>query len=112
MSNTEKDPNGISQHAPGAKLDLGKPQVGLMMEGFARALLEVSKVTTYGADKYTPHGWKSVPGGISRYDDAKGRHLLKSYIEEIDEETKLLHLAQEAWNALAKLELTLLKKER
>jgi len=112
IKNEEKDPNGIDAHAPGAKLDAGKPRVGLMLEGFAKALLEVAKVTTYGADKYTPHGWRSVPDGINRYDDAKGRHLLEGYVNELDRETELLHLAQEAWNALAKLEMVLSRKER
>ena len=110
MSNVEKDPNGIDAHAPGAKLDAGKPRVGLMMSGFARALLEVSKVTTYGALKYSPNGWKEVKDGVDRYDDGKGRHLLEGYIEERDPDTGLLHLAQEAWNALAKLELALEQK--
>ena len=45
----EKDPLGLDPHAPGAKLDAGKPKVGLMLSGFARALLKVAEVTTYGA---------------------------------------------------------------
>jgi|TARA_R110000737_G_scaffold68555_1_gene96725 hypothetical protein len=107
----EKDPNGIDQHAPGAKLDQGKPRVGLMMAGFARALLEVSKVTTVGAIKYTANGWRQVPDGVDRYNDAKCRHLLYGYLDDKDQDTDLLHLAQEAWNALAELELTLQKRE-
>ena len=107
----ETDPNGIDAHAPGAKLDEGKPRVGLMLSGFARALLEVSKVTTFGAVKYTANGWRQVPNGIDRYNDAKCRHLLQGYIDDKDQDTDLLHLAQEAWNALAELELTLQKRE-
>jgi len=103
----EKDPNGIEAHEPGAKLDEGKPRVGLMMKGFPRALLEVSKVTTFGALKYSEGGWQHVENGIDRYDDAKGRHTLYGYIEKIDPDTDLLHMAQDAWNALAKLELYL-----
>ena len=108
---TETDPNGIDQHTPGAKLDEGKPRVGLMLSGFARALLAVSKVTTFGANKYTANGWRKVPNGIDRYNDAKGRHLLYGYLEDKDPDTDLDHLAQEAWNALAELELTLQKRE-
>lgn len=52
---TERDPNGIDPHKPGAKLDAGKERVGLMLSGFARALLRVAAVTTYGANKYTPN---------------------------------------------------------
>ena len=108
---SEKDPNGISAHAPGSKMDYGKPRVGLMLEGFARALLEVAAVTTFGATKYSAGGWQYVKDGVDRYNDAKARHLLKGYITPVDEDTKLLHLAQEAWNALAVLELKLRKME-
>lgn len=107
----ESDPNGVGQHEPGAKLDAGKERVGLMFRGFARALLKVSAVGTYGAVKYTPDGWLHVENGIERYDDAKGRHLLKGYIEPHDPDTEIEHQAHEAWNALAKLELMLREKE-
>ena len=107
MRHTEKDPHGKNSHAPGAKLDAGKVRAGLMLKGFARALLEVAKVTTYGAKKYSENGWKKVPNGIDRYDDALARHFLKSAFEEYSEDDKLLHLAQTAWNALAELELYL-----
>lgn len=107
----ELDPTGRNAGDPGAKLDAGKPRVGLMMQGFARALLAVSEVATFGAVKYSPGGWQYVPNGQERYDDAKGRHLLQGYIEDIDPETDLQHLAQEAWNALAKLELKLREEE-
>lgn len=83
-----------------------------MFSDFPRALLAVAAVTTFGAKKYTPRGWVSVPSADERYDDAKGRHLLKGYIEPEDPESQLQHLAHEAWNALAVLELHLRKKER
>lgn len=108
----EQDPNGIPQHEPGAKCDLGKLRVGLMFKGFPRALLAVSEVVTYGAAKYTPLGFLEVPDAVDRYDDAKARHLLNGYIEEKDPETKLLHMQHEAWNALAKLEIYLRNKEK
>lgn len=107
----ERDPNGIDPHEPGAKLDAGKERVGLMLSGFARALLRVAAVTTYGANKYTPNGWLTVENGIERYDDAKGRHMLKGYIEPHDLETEIEHQAHEVWNGLAKLELMLREKE-
>lgn len=109
MPNT--DLNGIDQHAPGAKCDMGKVRVGLMFKGFARALLSVAEVVTYGAKKYTPMGWVQVPDAFDRYDDAKGRHMLEGYITDKDEESDLLHLQHEAWNALAKLELYLRGKD-
>lgn len=101
----DKDPHGLDQHAPGAKLDADKPRVGLVLEGFANAILEVAKVGTYGAKKYTDNGWMEVANGEARYKDAMLRHLLQSTHEELDGETKLSHLASCCWNALAVLEL-------
>lgn len=83
-----------------------------MFSNFPRALLKVAEVTTFGAKKYTPSGWVSVPDAGARYDDAKGRHLLLGYIEPADAESQIQHLAHEAWNALACLELLLRAKEK
>lgn len=104
-----EDLYGKSQHEPGAKLDAGKIRAGLMVSGFKRALLEVAKVTTYGAAKYTPNGWQDVPDGEARYTDALFRHLFAS--EDCDPESDLLHAAHAAWNALAVLELKLRRCE-
>lgn len=38
----------IPQHEPGAKLDQGKPRIGLVLNDFAHALVEISKVGTMG----------------------------------------------------------------
>lgn len=104
----EADPHGKDAHEPGAKLDHGKPRAALVLRGFARALMEVAKVGTYGAQKYTDNGWMEVPGGIERYDDAKMRHwFYEAMGEAADTETELIHAAHEAWNALARLELML-----
>lgn len=103
----ETDPHGTDAHEPGAKLDAGKTRVGLMLAGFPRALMAVARVTTIGAAKYSDGGWLHVPDAAKRYDDAKGRHLLQGHITEFDDDTGLEHLAQEAWNALALLELKL-----
>jgi hypothetical protein len=78
------------------------------MSGFSKALTEVCKIGTHGAEKYSPNGWKSVPNGIERYDDAQERHKLKRWSgEELDQDSDLLHRAHEAWNALAALEFIL-----
>lgn len=103
---SEQDPHGIDQHAPGAKLDQGKVQAGILGQ-FARALLAVAEVATHGANKYSRGGWQHVVNGVERYDDAKWRHLLKGYIEPNDPDSELMHLAHEAWTSLAKLELVL-----
>ena len=102
----ESDPTGKDPHTPGAKLDAGKNRLGLVFGGFANALEEVGRVGTYGAQKYTDHGWAAVPNGTQRYTDAMYRHLLaESFGEDFDEDSQLLHAAHAAWNALARLEL-------
>ena len=107
----ETDPNGKSLNEPGAKGDAGKLRPALVLGDFARALIEVSEVGTYGAKKYTSHGWLTVPGGIERYDEAMMRHWLKEKAgEDTDPDTGLLHQAHLAWNALARLDLMLREK--
>lgn len=104
---TQRDPNRINQHEPGAKLDHGKTKAGLL-ESFAHALLAVAEVGTYGAEKYSLDGWKHVENWERRYLDAAWRHrLARASDEEVDAESGLLHSAHEAWNVLALLELQL-----
>ena len=109
----EVDPNGIDAKTPGAKLDAGKyaPFRGLL-NYFPRALIAVSEVSTYGANKYSWGGWKHVPDGQLRYADAGMRHRLKAATGELrDPDTQLLHKAHDAWNTLAELELLIKELE-
>lgn len=104
----EQDPNGLDPHTPGAKLDHGKIRFGLVLHGFARALTEVARVGTYGANKYTDNGWTEVPDGEARYTDAMYRHFFAEAAGEAhDRDTEIVHAAHAAWNALARLELLL-----
>lgn len=105
----ERDPNGLQAGEPGAKLDAGKLQASLL-EDFSLALIEVAKVATYGAGKYSRGGWQYVPNGIQRYADAGWRHRLAKRHEELDPDSGLLHEAHELWNMMAKLELKLREK--
>lgn len=108
----EIDPHGLDAHTPGAKLDAGKARPWLCISGFSRALNAVADVTTKGAVKYTPNGWKNVEDGERRYMEAFGRHmLLLGAGEEIDQDTGCLHKAQMIWNLMASLELELLAAE-
>jgi len=100
----ETDPNKLDAHAPGAKLDAGKPQAALLNQ-FSLALLEVAKVATFGAKKYSVGGWQHVDNGIARYSDALMRHWLEESFELNDSNSNLKHAAHLAWNALARLEL-------
>lgn len=112
-SKKEADPTGRSPHEAGAKLDAGKARPALVLGGFARALLEVSKVGTFGALKYTDNGWQEVVNGETRYNDATMRHWLTEQAgQSLDVDSELLHAAHTAWNALARLDLILRKKEQ
>lgn len=111
---TEKDPNGVAAHTPGAKLDAGKPPVLQgVIDYFPLAIEAVANVSAAGAAKYTWKGWETVPDGINRYGNASVRHMLKESYEgmyDSDFEArglKILHAAQTAWNDLARLELIL-----
>jgi hypothetical protein len=109
----ELDPNGLDQHAPGAKVDAGKIRPTQTVGAMARAQLAVAEVGTFGAHKYTEDGWIEVPHGFQRYEDAQMRHIFKRHMGEThDPDSKLLHLAHEAWNAMAKLDLYLRNKEQ
>ena len=106
----EKDPLGIPAKEPGSKLDAGKSPVWQgVLDYFPRALEAVANVSVIGAQKYSWKGWESVPDGETRYRNAQGRHILKESMEgPYDSDfpgQNVLHLAQNAWNALAALEL-------
>lgn len=92
----------------GIKLDAGKPRLDLVLGGFARALMAVGEIGTFGADKYTDNGWLTVPDGEARYTDALLRHLLAEKAgAHSDLESGLPHAAHVAWCALARLDLQL-----
>lgn len=118
----EFDPSGRPATEPGAKLDAGKsPVFQGSFQYFPRALLAVADVSEAGAVKYTWEGWRSVPNGIARYGNAIGRHILKEKIEGLydlqmmndpNHPVMVLHAAQVAWNALARLDLMLVELEK
>lgn len=91
----------------GIKNDIGKPRVALVLGDFSKSLLDVSRVGTFGAEKYAPGDWKFVPDAVGRYEDAMMRHYLLSKEEQVDPESGLDHFTHFVWNALAVLELRL-----
>lgn len=108
----EKDPNGRNPKEPGAKLDMGKsPVYRGLLDYFPRACKAVANVSAAGAAKYAWKGWETVPDGINRYRDALGRHIVDESIDGPYDADGFRHLAQQAWNALAALELTLREEE-
>lgn len=102
-----------NQHEPGVKLDQGKAPVWQgVLDYFPLALSAVATVSKAGADKYAWKGWESVPDGINRYRNAMGRHILDESVQGPYDPEGFRHLAQQAWNALAALELTLREEKK
>jgi len=97
----------------GIKYDGEKPEMYLVPP---LALLEVGKVLTYGAKKYSPDNWRKLDNLQERYTSAAMRHLLAHMSgEPNDEETDMSHLAHAICCLLFKLEDELLEaseKER
>jgi hypothetical protein len=87
----------------GVKFDDGKIQADLLLDDFPMALMAVAEVATFGAEKYTRHGWITVPDARQRYKAALMRHLLAT--EKYDDESDLTHLAHALWNLMAIVEL-------
>lgn len=75
------------------KHDHGKPELYLLPP---RATVEIGKVLTFGAKKYSPNNWHHVGKAerIPRYGSALLRHVF-AYLagEKVDPETGLHHLA-------------------
>lgn len=106
----ERDPHGIDPKTGGAKLDADKiDYYSLFLDYFPRAVTAVAYVSEYGARKYHLKGWEKVPNGYTRYSAADVRHIMKEMMGETydDSDSGLSHAAQHAWNAMARLELSL-----
>ena len=101
----EADPHSLDPHQPGAKLDAGKVRMGLVMQGFTRALFEVGRVGTQGRNTPRTAGWKFQGATWTPHTGIWPRDELNPF----DTGTTLFHLAQAAWNLLAVLELRLRK---
>ena len=74
----------------GIKLDQGKIQLSLIPH---EAIIGLGEILTFGAEKYTPHGWKTVPDAKKRYEDAMLRHYYSHKSgEKNDPESGFSHL--------------------
>lgn len=92
--------------AIGEKYDEGKNRMGLYLAHCTTAVKAVSDVLTFGANKYSANGWRTVPNAKERYTDALYRHLNAYHAgEEFDEESGLSHLAHAATNIAFLIEL-------
>jgi hypothetical protein len=66
----------------------------------------IGKVLTFGANKYAPNGWKTVPDAKERYYAALYRHLLAwRNGEKLDPESGLHHLEHVLTNVAFLIEL-------
>jgi hypothetical protein len=93
----------------GVKLDEDKIRMDLVPP---ELMEEVGKVLTFGAKKYTPNGWKTVPNGNERYMAALLRHLMAHQKGEVnDPESGLSHLSHAATNIAFLISLKTREKE-
>lgn len=91
----------------GIKYDTGKRRIAEMLTDFKDSIESVCEVWEFGANKYAKSNWKYVDNALDRYTNALLRHLLAEDVDPIDDESKLLHAAHVAWNALARLHFIL-----
>lgn len=81
--------NDLMKVEQGQKFDQDKPDYNLIPPN---ALLQIAKVLTYGAKKYSPNNWKLVVPH-DRYMSAAFRHIEAFRNgEDIDEESGNYHL--------------------
>jgi len=90
-----------------------KTQMELVDTGFPNALLMLGEVMTWAAKNkgYQPNDWKDIPNPQMSLLGAASRHRNKRLKgEEFDDESGLPHLAHEAFNVMAQLELLITDK--
>lgn len=94
----------------GIKYDREKPQMHLLPP---KATIEVSKVLTFGANKYDADNWKKLDDLQNRYSSAALRHIFADLDgEDLDDESTFYHLAHAICCLLFKLEDKLEKKRK
>lgn len=95
---------------------VGKVGMHMFIDGFPSAMYEVAKVMTWAAEHkgYALHDWKNLPEAELALSSAGYRHMVDNSIQKaeglnplarVDHESKLLHLAHQAFNILAQIEL-------
>ena len=89
----------------GLKYDSEKPKMNLLPP---KAIVEISKVLTFGAAKYDAENWRKLDDLQNRYTAGALRHIFAHMDgEELDPETNLSHLAHAMCCLLFKLEIEL-----
>lgn len=93
---------------------IGKVRMDLVMQDMPRAIEALARVMTWALDAkgYKESDWLHVPDAINKYSGGLHRHDNKEKRgQEFDEESGLEHAIHTAWNAMARVELILRKKE-
>ena len=89
----------------GIKYDSEKPKMNLLPP---KAIVEISKVLTFGAAKYDAENWRKLDDLQNRYTAGALRHIFAHMDgEQLDPETNLSHLAHAMCCLLFKLEIEL-----
>lgn len=79
----------------GMKYDGGKPRPGLLFKYAMAGIRGVIAVLEFGAKKYAPGSWVTVPEGEDRYFEAAQRHFMdiqEHGLDHLDHESGLLSL--------------------
>ena len=93
---------------------VGKVRMDLVMQDMPRAIEALARVMTWALDEKgdKESDWLHVPDAINKYSGGMHRHDNKEKRgQEFDEESGLEHAIHTAWNAMARVELILRKKE-
>lgn len=93
---------------------IGKVRMDLVMQDMPRAIEALARVMTWALDSkgYKESDWLHVPDAINKYSGGMHRHDNKEKRgQEFDDESGLEHAIHTAWNAMARVELILRKKE-
>ena len=89
----------------GIKYDGEKPKMNLLPP---KAIVEVAKVLTFGAEKYDAENWRKLDDLQNRYTAGALRHIFAHMDgEKLDPETGLSHMAHALCCLLFKLEIEL-----
>ena len=94
----------------GIKYDGEKPKMHLLPP---KAITEVAKVLTFGAQKYDEENWRKLDNLQNRYSSAALRHIFAHIDDsELDEDSGLSHLAHAICCLLFKLEIELEESQK
>lgn len=113
LLNTKEEITNGDFHSPLETRKNDKNQMELVDTGFPNALMILGEVMTWAAKNkgYLPNDWKDIPNPSMSLLGAASRHRNKRLKgEDFDDESGLPHLAHEAFNVLAQLELLMLGK--